>query len=341
MPMPNTKAPISSEGPSGAMAPPKFGLSAATGTITSAAIAITISPPSRPPASPRVRKRRHDAVKLNSAFRKAMPRPKPPRISAAEAGWPSSSTSATRIAVAISAKARNSRSMPNVAPDLGDAIVAVVIEVALVERSGAHTELLLQVVPFGARGLNGAAGIAGPFHHRAGIEPGIVTAEQFVQHEPVGRRVVELHAVDIERAGNMAISRRGRRLLLAEEKRSRARVDQSGAAALLDRLDIGSERQDAVVDGGGEDRRRWRVRAGVERQASRFPGGEAAVEDRNIAAAGVFQRPVGTRGGAEIEHVHAGRHHDHVAVLVDAEIADQRFQLGRGRHQERHVVAGD
>ena len=36
-----------------------------------------------------------------------------------EAGWPSSSTSATRIAVAISAKARNSWSMPNVAPDLG------------------------------------------------------------------------------------------------------------------------------------------------------------------------------------------------------------------------------
>src|SRR5665811_1572331 len=116
-----------------------------------------------------------------------MPRPKPPRIIAAEAGWPSSSTSATRIAVAISAKARNSRSMPNVAPDLGAAIVAVVIEVDLVERSGAHTELLLQVVPFGARGLNGAAGIAGPFHHRAGIEPGIIAAEQFVQHEPIGR----------------------------------------------------------------------------------------------------------------------------------------------------------
>src|SRR5665811_2029390 len=225
-----------------------------------------------------------------------MPRPKPPRISAAEAGWPSSSTSATRIAVAISAKARNSRSMPNVAPDLGVAIVAVVIEVALVERSGAHTELLLQVVPFGARGFDGAAGIAGPFHHRAGIEPGVVAAEQFVQHEPVGRgpvagvaigdrrprrqfagdgsevrlrlqpvgrRVVELRAVDIERAGNMAIGRRGRRLLLVAEERDRARVDQSGAAALLDLLDVEGERQDAVVDRCGEDRRRWRVRAGV------------------------------------------------------------------------------
>ena len=51
-----------SEGPSGAMAPPKFLESAATGTMTTAASAMTISPPSNPPASPRVRKRRQDAV---------------------------------------------------------------------------------------------------------------------------------------------------------------------------------------------------------------------------------------------------------------------------------------
>src|SRR5665811_2639699 len=69
-------------------------------------------------------------------------------------------------------------------------------------------------------------------------------SELCLRLQPVGRRVVELRAVDIERAGNMAISRRGRRLLLTEEKRSRARVDQSGAAALLDLLDVGSERQD-------------------------------------------------------------------------------------------------
>ena len=60
--MPKTKAPISSDGPSGAMAPPNFGDSAATGTIASAATAMTISPPIKPPASPRVRKRRHEAV---------------------------------------------------------------------------------------------------------------------------------------------------------------------------------------------------------------------------------------------------------------------------------------
>ena len=60
--MPKVKAPINSDGPSGAMAPPKFFDSAATGTTASAQTAITISPPMRPPASPRVRKRRHDAV---------------------------------------------------------------------------------------------------------------------------------------------------------------------------------------------------------------------------------------------------------------------------------------
>ena len=35
-------------------------------------------------------KRRHDAVKLNSALRNAAPSAKPSTISAAEAGWPSS-----------------------------------------------------------------------------------------------------------------------------------------------------------------------------------------------------------------------------------------------------------
>ena len=44
------------------MAPPKFCRSAATGTTASAQMAITISPASSPPASPRVRKRRQDAV---------------------------------------------------------------------------------------------------------------------------------------------------------------------------------------------------------------------------------------------------------------------------------------
>ena len=53
---------MTSDGPSGAIAPPYFGKSAATGTTTTAQTAITINPPRSPPASPRVRKRRHEAV---------------------------------------------------------------------------------------------------------------------------------------------------------------------------------------------------------------------------------------------------------------------------------------
>jgi len=58
MPMPTVKAPISNDGPIGATAPPKFGTDAATGTTITAATAMTM----RPPASPRVRKSRQDAV---------------------------------------------------------------------------------------------------------------------------------------------------------------------------------------------------------------------------------------------------------------------------------------
>ena len=42
MPTPKTNAPMTSEGPSGAIAPPYFGLSAATGTTTSAQITMTM-----------------------------------------------------------------------------------------------------------------------------------------------------------------------------------------------------------------------------------------------------------------------------------------------------------
>ena len=44
-------------------------------------------------------------MKLNSALRNATPSAKPPTISAAEAGWPSSSTSAISTAVATRAAA--------------------------------------------------------------------------------------------------------------------------------------------------------------------------------------------------------------------------------------------
>src|SRR5438874_1656362 len=110
MPMPNTKAPTASDGPIGAIAPPKPGTSAATGTITVAATAINSSAPNNPLASPWTRKRRHAAVNENSAFRNATPSAKPRITSAAEAGCLSSATSATSTAVPSTAAIRNGQS---------------------------------------------------------------------------------------------------------------------------------------------------------------------------------------------------------------------------------------
>src|SRR5882724_9450193 len=59
MPMPKTNAPMISDGPIGAIAPPKPGTSAATGTMTVAATAISSNAAINPPASPPTRKRRH------------------------------------------------------------------------------------------------------------------------------------------------------------------------------------------------------------------------------------------------------------------------------------------
>src|SRR5215467_851052 len=204
MPMPNTKAPITSDGPSGAMDPPYLCDSAATGTTASAHIAITIKPPSRPPASPRVRNRRQAAVKLNSALRKATPSPKPPRISAADAGCWSSNTSATRMAVAPRASPRNRRSIRTAAPGSDAAKLAVDMETPE-RRSGSEAKRLFQIVPLRARGFNRAAGIAGPLDHGAGIEPGLFPAEQFVHDEPVGRRPVAGVAVIHHRPGSHGV----------------------------------------------------------------------------------------------------------------------------------------
>ena len=108
--MPKTKAPMTSEGPIGAIAPPKPGTSAATGTMTSDATAVSSSAPSMPPASPLTRKRRHAAVKENSVLRKAAPSAKPRITSAAEAGCPSSHVSTTSTAVPSTAASRNGQS---------------------------------------------------------------------------------------------------------------------------------------------------------------------------------------------------------------------------------------
>ena len=64
-----------------------------------------------------------------------MPRPKPPRISAADHGWPSSSTSAIRIAVAAKREAEEQAVDADARrPHSGAAMVAVVMRAALIRR---------------------------------------------------------------------------------------------------------------------------------------------------------------------------------------------------------------
>src|SRR5262249_22506312 len=109
----------------GAIAPPNPGTSAATGTITTAATAISSSAPMRPPASPLTRKRRHAAVNENSVLRNATPSAKPRMISAADAGCPSGPTSATSTAVPSSAAIRNGQSSRGNSAD-GESVVVVI-----------------------------------------------------------------------------------------------------------------------------------------------------------------------------------------------------------------------
>ena len=104
-------------------------------------------------------------------------------------------------------------------------------------------------------------------------------------------------------------------------------------------FDLAGAGQDAFVHGGRENLRRRCLHAAFRRQPCLPPGGDAAIEDGDVLYADIFQRPVGARGRTEIENVHARRHHDNMAVLVDAEIADQLFEFRRGRHHERHIVA--
>ena len=72
-----------------------------------------------------------------------------------------------------------------------------------------------------------------------------------------------------------------------------------------------------------------------------LPGGKAAVENRHLGKAGRLEGPVNPRRRPEVERAHAGRRHDDMAVLVDAELADQLLELGRRRQHEWNAVAGD
>ena len=156
-------------------------VNAATGTTASAHIAITIKPPSRPPASPRVRNRRQAAVKLNSALRKATPSPKPPRINAAEAGWlieqhkrdqDGGRAERKPEEKAVDAeRPRPDRTRPNCTRRH-----AKLLETCAQIRNRGQG-LLFQIVPFRARGFNWPACIAGPLDHRAGIEPALLCGQ--------------------------------------------------------------------------------------------------------------------------------------------------------------------
>src|SRR5712691_5708255 len=182
MPMPNTKAPMRSEGPSGAIAPPKPGTSAATGTMTAAATAMSNNAASRPSACPSAMNRRHDAVKLNSALRKTAPSAKPQSRSQADAGWPSIRTSATSTAVTSTAPARNGQSSRGTVAGVVASAVAAVMDVALAcgrVGSQAEADRLLEIIPSRAHGLDRPPGIGGPLDHRAVIEPYVLAAEKF------------------------------------------------------------------------------------------------------------------------------------------------------------------
>src|ERR1043165_701528 len=192
MPMPNTNAPITSEGPIGAIAPPKPCTSAATGTTTREATAVSSSAPSMPPASPLTRKRRHAAVNENSVLRNAAPSPKPRITSAADAGCPSSHTSATSTAAPSTAAIRNGQSSRGNSAGVDSVVVLISVWPDAGPSTGAQlrpeAELLFQVIPLGAGRGKRAAGVRGPVDHRAVVELHVLAAEHFRQHEPVGRR---------------------------------------------------------------------------------------------------------------------------------------------------------
>ncbi len=141
-------------GPIGAMAPPKPGTSAATGTIAAAAMAMSRRAPSKPSASPRTIRRRHDAVKLNSDLRNTAPSAKPStrqgrgrrlavdqhkRDRARRAPAPRRSGTASRDAARA----------PHGADSVSDAHCSFRLEfpVARPSASRAEAEHLLQIVP--------------------------------------------------------------------------------------------------------------------------------------------------------------------------------------------------
>ena len=69
------------------------------------------------------------------------------------------------------------------------------------------------------------------------------------------------------------------------------------------------------------------LRPALDRQARRLQAAKPPSRIETLLTPDDLQRPVDARRRAEIGVAHAGRHHDDVAVLVDAEFADQLFQF--------------
>ena len=76
-----------------------------------------------------------------------------------------------------------------------------------------------------------------------------------------------------------------------------------------------------------EDLGRRLAHSGLDRIAGRLPGGKAAVEDRDFLVPGHLERPVDARRRPEVENMNARRNDDDVAVFVNSEVADERFEL--------------
>src|SRR5215204_4997349 len=240
MPMPNTKAPMTSDGPIGAMVPPKPGTSEATGTITPAAMAISSNPPRKPSAWPRTIRRRHEAVKLNSALRNTAPSAKPNTSRAAAAGWPSTRTSAISTASASAEASRNGQSRRGTRAATADSVAetlmvfpderAAVYEPKLIPELRPQAELLLEIVEAGARRCDRTAQIGGPFDHRAGEQAHVGPAKHGRQHEPVRRRPMPSVAVGHDRAGRQR--RRDPGKLLHRPQPVGRRIIEAGAVEI-------------------------------------------------------------------------------------------------------------
>ena len=341
--MPNTKAPMTSDGPIGAIAPPKPGTSAATGTITTAATAISSSAPSKPAglaaheeAPPRrgeaelgleERRRRAQSrarsARRTPAGRRAAPA-RPARAAASTAAIRNGQSSARQCAGSAGAVGRS------------ESLIGDVTLIGPLRGLRAEAERLLQVVPLGARRGKRAAAhrrSTRPSSRRRAARPcgRALRTARTSRSPPSGRccnrsttgpagsvaaiaassafgfsrlvaAIVERRAVEID-----ARRECGRRPWRPAPSPCRRRSDAGRASIsvapprLLDLLHLAGFGEQRLVERRGEDLRRRRARAGLDRICR--SACQAAKPPSRIDTAGCardLQRPVDARGRAEI-----------------------------------------